>query len=89
VLLLPSATAAPRPSEELAFVRGSGVASEIYVVRADADDWQPRFSPDGRRLAFTERSLPDDRRWVAVVNRDGSGSRHLVSGYEPDWRPLP
>jgi TolB protein len=55
-----------------------------------ACDFQPRFSPDGRRIVF-QRDLTYDRAAIYVVNVDGSGLRRLtpwaLDAGSPDWSP--
>lgn len=81
----------------------SKVTAEIYVVNADggglkrltsnaAEDWGPRFSPDGTRIAFASASTQPG--WdfdVVVVNADGGGLTDLTPGpgrdFAPDWSP--
>lgn len=76
---------------------------EIYVMNADksaqtnltnngAIDWQPAFSSDGSKIAFTSyraglaAGAPD----VYVMNADGSALNKLTSAYAdvtPSWSP--
>lgn len=60
------------------------------LTSGPAFDVQPRFSPDGRQIAFTSDRAGGDNLWV--MNRDGSGARQvtkedfrLVNG--PAWTP--
>jgi len=55
-----------------------------------AFDMQPRFSPDGRQLAFTSDRGGGDNIWV--MNLDGSGARAITSETftllnNPTWSP--
>jgi imidazolonepropionase-like amidohydrolase/Tol biopolymer transport system component len=55
-----------------------------------AFDMQPRFSPDGRQIAFTSDRGGGDNIWV--MNRDGSGARAITSETftllnNPTWSP--
>ena len=78
-LAVPAPAAAVR---ELAYVGGTGAASELNVVRDDGSgrrritnnrvaDYSPAWSPDGRRVLF-------------VSSRDGA--KRLTTGSEPFWR---
>lgn len=66
---------------------------EIYVMKADGsgqkrltrragDDWAPRFSPDGQRIAFTQL-----RGTISTMNATGTGLQRLTAGTDADWRP--
>ena len=55
------------------------------VVRRAYDDWHPRLSRDGVKLAFTQL-LPNGRHWVWVMSADGSAPRRVTAGAEADWR---
>lgn len=89
----------------LAFVRrreGGGTSTpEIYTVALDGsglrriaeNGWDPSFSPDGTRLAYsTGQNVPE--RWdIAVVPADG-GTPRIVTGalqtsvqLQPQWSP--
>jgi TolB protein len=82
---------------------GANATSEIYVMNADgsgqkrltandAEDWAPRFSPDGTRVAFGSSNVQPG--WdfdVFVMNADGTGLIDLTPGagrdFAPDWSP--
>jgi dipeptidyl aminopeptidase/acylaminoacyl peptidase len=69
----------------IAFVRDGGLYAiepdgsrlRLLIERGDAPDW----SPDGRRLAFT------DRGFVMTARADGSGVRRLRRGADPAFSP--
>ena len=44
--------------------------------------WAPRFSPDGRQIAFTQ--LPGT---IWLMNADGTAVKRLTAGVDADWRP--
>jgi TolB protein len=74
-------------SSDLWTMNADGTRQRPIARRHAADDWNPRFSPDGRTIAFTERDLPAGKPYVILVNGDGSGRRRIVAGAEPDWKP--
>jgi Tol biopolymer transport system component len=73
---------------------------EIYVMNADgsgqanltnnpADDSEPSWSPDGKRITFW--SYRNGTRGIYIMNADGSGQTRLInlgsSGGAPAWSP--
>ena len=82
------------------FVSNRERSSDVWRMNADGsrqrpvlrrpatDEWNPRLSRDGRRIAFTEHELPDGDASVWLMNVDGSRARRLTAGSEPDWRPF-
>ncbi|MBY0422638.1 MAG: hypothetical protein K2Q06_10060, partial [Parvularculaceae bacterium] len=67
---------------------GGGTATRI--AEGLPFEMQPRFSPDGRRIAFTSDRGGGDNIWV--MNRDGSDKRALTSENfrllnQPTWSP--
>jgi Tol biopolymer transport system component len=74
-------------------------ADDIYVTPLDAeaanqvttrraDDGQPAWSPDGRRIAFKTTQLGSNR--LAVMNADGTGEALLTRTFsfsegQPSW----
>jgi Tol biopolymer transport system component len=75
------------------FERETHNASTLFTVRPNGSDltklaygWDPRWSPDGRRIAF------QDARGIEVANADGSDVRLLYAGPPsgpgvPSWSP--
>lgn len=76
-------------SSDLWMMRPSGAMQRPVARRATTDDWNPRVSPDGRRIAFTRYPIPQGAPAVWVMRLDGSGLRRVTAGSEPDWRPVP
>jgi Tol biopolymer transport system component len=89
------------PDGEWLVYRTGDARQDIYIARSDgsgerqvtddaAKDWRPRWSPDGRRLAFYSNASGNYQIWVA--NRDGSGRMRLTNVptgrvIEPVWSP--
>lgn len=65
----------------------NGLRQRSLARRSRSDDWNPRFSPDGGTIAFTEHVLPSGPSWVALMRNDGTFLGRLTRGTEPDWRP--
>ena len=60
------------------------------IAEGLAYETQPRFSPDGKRIAFTSDRGGGDNIWI--MNRDGSDKRQLTSESfrllnQPSWSP--
>jgi TolB protein len=79
----------------VAFARTEAQAERVYVISIDGRDERlltespatmPRWSPDGRRIAFSpSRGFSGG---IFVVNADGTGERRLTtSGGWPVWWP--
>jgi len=80
---------------------GSQFSDDVYVTPLDvetpkqltfrrADDGQPAWSPDGRRLAFKTAQFGSNQ--LAVINADGSGETLLTRTFrfsegQPFWSP--
>ncbi len=59
-----------------------------------ADDFAPRYSPDGKWIAYGRQSIPHapDRARVALYERSTGGKRVLTEGWDrsadaPEWAP--
>src|SRR3954469_5797422 len=71
-------------------VAGSGAGLAERLTQGAAFDMQPRFSPDGKSIAFTSDR---DGLWnIWVVARDGSGARQISKEKRwfvnsPTWSP--
>ncbi|NTU84027.1 MAG: hypothetical protein HGA45_32425 [Chloroflexales bacterium] len=88
-------TAVKGPSGHIAYT----LDGEIYVMSAggtnfrnitqapDADDYDPAWSPDGKRLVFTSKR--DNNVDLYIISADGSGLRRLTSDpavdADADW----
>jgi Tol biopolymer transport system component len=73
---------------------------EIYMMNADGsdqvrltnnpgDDWEPAWSPDGSRIAFTQQVVSGDGvdSEIYVMNTDGSDQVRLTNNPGDDWYP--
>jgi len=86
-LLVNSATWSPE-ARDLVFSKGQ----EIFIANSDGGNPRklaivsghvegPRFSPDGHKLRFTVVDLKTDSSSLWELNRDGSGLRPLLPGW--------
>jgi imidazolonepropionase-like amidohydrolase/Tol biopolymer transport system component len=67
-----------------------GGGAPTRIAEGLAYEHQPRFSPDGRRIAFTSDRGGGDNIWI--MNADGSDKRQLTKEdfrllYQPSWSP--
>jgi Tol biopolymer transport system component len=65
------------------YLMGSGGKGVRRIVGTLEDDWRPRFSRDGARIAFVREGRNRD---VFVVNADGTGLQLIGRGNYPVWR---
>ena len=90
----------PSPDGEWLAACSRGQQRHVYIIRTDGTDLRdltednfrndgwPRWSPDGKRIAFTSRRTGDYEVWV--INRDGSGLRQVTEskgGHYSPWSP--
>ena len=89
----------PSPDGQWLTCHSAGNQRHIFIMRTDGSDprdltpdayrysW-PRWSPDGKRIAFSSRRSGDFELWL--IDRDGSGLRQLTetrgAHYSP-WSP--
>jgi hypothetical protein len=98
VLALPGAAPAAYPGANgpVAFVSGQHIwiqtgAGLKDLTGAGGNETQPKFSPDGRRIAFVKggSGLPNTE--IFVMNADGSGKTALTKtptgNSDPTWSP--
>ena len=72
------------------YVSPLDVESPIRLTIRPADDGQPAWSPDGRRLAFKTVQFGSNQ--LAVINADGTGETLLTHTFrfsegQPFWSP--
>ena len=89
----------PSPDGQWLVCYSVGQQRNIFLIRTDGtglrnltDDSQrygwPRWSPDGKRIAFSSRRSGDYEVWI--INRDGSGLQQLTQsqgGHYSPWSP--
>jgi Tol biopolymer transport system component len=70
----------------LVIAPGAGGPATPAAFNSTRNDFQPRFSPDGRTVAFASDRLGARAVWLS--HPDGSGLRELVPlGEHPAWSP--
>ena len=81
----------PSPDGEWLTAYSMGNQRHIFTIRTNGTDLRdltddtyrhfwPRWSPDGKRIAFSSRRTGNYELWV--INRDGSGLQQLTSGHD-------
>ncbi|MCD6554609.1 MAG: PD40 domain-containing protein [Anaerolineae bacterium] len=92
------ATPTPIPTPAIAYAsrQNTGEPLQIYLMNEDgsfpvrltlteADEFDPVWSPDGRRIAFV--SLRDGNQEIYVMNADGSDQTNITRHENKDWTP--
>jgi Tol biopolymer transport system component/DNA-binding winged helix-turn-helix (wHTH) protein len=80
----------PSPDGQWLTCYSMGNQRHIFIVRTDGTDLRdliddanryfwPRWSPDGKRIAFSSRRTGNYELWI--INRDGGGLQQLTSGH--------
>jgi Tol biopolymer transport system component len=76
-------------SNGIALISTDGSGLKVLAKGGDVGLDQPAWSPDGRRIAFTEESSPKPSIWI--MSADGSGRKRLATAsavsFSPTWSP--
>ena len=89
----------PSPDGDWLAYYSLGKQEDIFIIHADGTDMrqltddvfkdrEPRWSPDGKRIAFTSARSGGSEIWA--INRDGSGLQQLTQmagAHHPVWSP--
>ena len=76
----------PTSGRDIWLLRRSG--ERIVFANGPSDESAPRFSPDGRSIAFVSNEAGQADVYVRGLNSSGAGRRLSASGgTEPVWRP--
>ncbi len=76
-----------RPSAIFVMKADGSEVRKVAEVKGYAEHGSPRWSHDGKQLAFDASRVPDGVRACFVVGADGAGLREVAKGRFPDWSP--
>ncbi len=111
----PADASVPGTNGKIVYARSNGVDSDLWTMNPDgtgqallyagsvSNEWQPVWSPDGTKIAFTSgmstAATPGDNVNIWVMNADGSNPQQLTfetkdgpsptgkENFRPQWSP--
>jgi Tol biopolymer transport system component len=88
----------PGKNGKIAYVRNDGNYSEIYTIKSGGgdrtqlthnnnDEFDPDYSPDGKRIAYTGLNRDYDKSALYTISVRGGGKSEVTEGSDPSYSP--
>ena len=78
-------TSPARTATALFIRRSDGSRAPVQLTFGDASVTFPKWSPDGSRIAYLRRGMPNSAQQLATVTRDGGNVQVLSGAFGPNW----